>query len=238
MFARMHANILRSGLFCAAMSSIDAPDRRAKPRVRRTQQERSETTRRLLLDATIECLVEEGYAKTTMARICARAGVSRGAHLHHFGTRSGLINGALERYGERLVANVMHSVALLPESPEPEQSLDLLWEVFSSGLFQAAIDLWAVARTDPQLRESLLPAEQALNRHTMQLCRTLFPDHAQRADFEALMNLLLSTVRGLALLDVVHPSRARSAERWTAARGLLLQVLASPGPGRQEDGRT
>lgn len=213
------------------MVSTDAP----APPARRTQQERSETTRRLLLDATIECLVEEGYAKTTVARICARAGVSRGAHLHHFGTRSGLINAALERYGERLVADVIQHLAPLPASPDPERALDLLWEVFSSGLFQAAIDLWAVARTDPELRESLLPAERALNRHTMRLCRALFVDHAKRGDFEALMNLLLSTVRGMALLDVVHPSRARSSERWTAARGLLLQVLGLPGPDQADD---
>ena len=33
----------------------------------------------LLLDATIECLVSLGYARTTVQEICARAGVSRGA---------------------------------------------------------------------------------------------------------------------------------------------------------------
>lgn len=195
-------------------------------RTRRTQQERSDATRRALLDAAIACLIEEGYARTTTARVCARAGVSRGAHLHHFGTRSGLVNAALERYGERLVLDVTERVAPLPESENAAQhALDLLWAVFSDGLFKAAIDLWAVARTDADLRQSLLPAERALNRHTLQVCQVLFPQWAGRPDFEDQMSFVLSTVRGLALLDIVHPSAHKSAQRWAAARRLLLRTL-------------
>ena len=57
--------------------------------VRRSQAERSAATREALLDATIDCLVEEGYASITTSRVSERAGLSRGAHLHHFHERSG-----------------------------------------------------------------------------------------------------------------------------------------------------
>src|SRR6266487_4699878 len=69
----------------------------ASPAVKRhrTQAERSEHTRELLLDATIECLVEVGYARTTVHEICLRAGLSRGAQQHHFTTKAELMASAL-----------------------------------------------------------------------------------------------------------------------------------------------
>ena len=55
--------------------------------IRRSQAERSAATREALLDATIDCLIEEGYDSTTTSRVSERAGLSRGAHLHHFQTQ-------------------------------------------------------------------------------------------------------------------------------------------------------
>lgn len=49
------------------------------PRLRRTQEERSQETRARLLDATIESLIDVGYAGTTTTAVCERAGLSRGA---------------------------------------------------------------------------------------------------------------------------------------------------------------
>src|SRR5208282_2690558 len=77
------------------------PPATASPAPRRSQAERSATTRDALLDATIACLVEDGYANTTTSRVAERAGVSRGAHLHHFQTRQVLLAAAMERLAER-----------------------------------------------------------------------------------------------------------------------------------------
>ena len=57
---------------------------------RRTQEERTAAMRERLLNATVECLYELGYAKTTTTAIVERAGVSRGAQLHHFPTKADL----------------------------------------------------------------------------------------------------------------------------------------------------
>ena len=64
--------------------------------VRRTHAERSATTRTALLDATIECLAELGYSGTTTAEVVRRAGLSRGAQVHHFPTKALLIAAALD----------------------------------------------------------------------------------------------------------------------------------------------
>ena len=70
-------------------------------RPRRSQAERSAATREALLDAAIDCLYEHGYSRTTTAMVAERAGLSRGAHLHHFQTRDALVAAACERLIEK-----------------------------------------------------------------------------------------------------------------------------------------
>ena len=83
--------------------------------VRRTQAERSATTQRLLLDATVACLVELGYGGTTTAAVAERAGVSRGAQLHHYGTRQRLMGAAVEHLAARRLEWVQDKAGRLPD---------------------------------------------------------------------------------------------------------------------------
>jgi AcrR family transcriptional regulator len=57
---------------------------------RRTQAERSATTRQALLDAGRALFAERGFAGSGQEEIVERAGVTRGALSHHFGTKSQL----------------------------------------------------------------------------------------------------------------------------------------------------
>ncbi len=158
------------------MSKITAMTVTAKTSPRRSQAERSAATRDALLDATIACLVEDGYAKTTTSRVAERAGVSRGAHLHHFQTRQALVAAAMERLAERRGAELLAAAEDLPQGRERlVQGLDLLWASYANPLFQAALDLWSHARTDADLRERLVPVERRLDRQTLAITRQLFP---------------------------------------------------------------
>ena len=62
---------------------------------RQTQVERTEKMRARLLKATLEVVVEEGWGQASTQRICARAGVSRGAQTHHFPTKTDLLLAAI-----------------------------------------------------------------------------------------------------------------------------------------------
>ena len=48
-----------------------------------------------LLDATVDCLVEHGFSHTSTTLVSERAGVSRGAQLHHFPTKNDLVVAAV-----------------------------------------------------------------------------------------------------------------------------------------------
>jgi AcrR family transcriptional regulator len=193
---------------------------------RRSQAERSSTTREALLDATIASLVEDGYIGTTTSRVAERAGVSRGAHLHHFQTRQALVAAAIGHLARRRSEELLRAAAALPEGPERVAAgLDLVWSTYANPLFQAALDLWTCARTDAELRTRLTDVERELDRQTLDLARRLFPDLAGSADFERLIELSIATIRGLALLDTLHPGDERNRKQWDYCRAQLVQLF-------------
>jgi AcrR family transcriptional regulator len=68
----------------------------APARAHRTQAERSATTRQALLDAGRALFAERGFAGAAQEEIVERAGVTRGALSHHFGTKQGLFLAVLQ----------------------------------------------------------------------------------------------------------------------------------------------
>src|SRR3954453_6681780 len=145
--------------------------------VRRSQAERSAATREALLDPTIQCLIDHGYAATTTQSVALRAGVSRGAHLHHFQTRTALVGAAVEQLGARWMSGLRAGLpGLPPDGPERTLAgLDLLWAHYANPLFQGALDLWTDARSDDELRERLIEVERILDHETFEIARELFP---------------------------------------------------------------
>ena len=198
---------------------------------RRTQAERSAATRQALLDATIECLVQDGYAGTTTTQVALRAGVSRGAHLHHFQTRNALIAAALGQLAVKRHAEALAAADRLPPGPERlPAALDIIAGFYGSPLFRAALDLWSHARTDAELRAQLVPIERDLDRQTMALVRRMFPELAERPGFEPRVELAIATARGLSLLDLLQPEGDRSARQWQRFRGMLVELFEDPSP--------
>ena len=117
---------------------------------RRSQAERTQTTRARLVAAAIECLVERGWAATTAVEVCARAGVTRGALMHHYPNLSALLAEALgSLYSELSVPGppVENLVALV----------DDLWARVSMPEFKAVIEAWLAAANDAELRAELEP---------------------------------------------------------------------------------
>ncbi|CRK50581.1 TetR family transcriptional regulator [Rhodococcus sp. RD6.2] len=120
----------------------------------RTQAQRSAETRQKLLDATIDSLVELGYAGTSTQGIARRAGVSRGAQLHQFPTKVSLVVAAVEHLVEKRLAEI------LATNPDPERGLEVLAGAFTGPLFYAALELWVAARTDAELFQAMVPLER------------------------------------------------------------------------------
>lgn len=202
----------------------------SSPRQRRTQTQRRAATRAALLDAALECLVEYGYAGITTSLVCERAGVSRGAYLHHFGTRAALLAAALSELARRREEQFENEIERLPAGEKRVfAALDLLWSWFTGPLFYASVDLGAAARTDTELRASLQPVEQDLGKTTLVRCRIMFAGGAGDSSRDQLIQMTLGTIRGLALLPVLQPGAKRAAQQWRFARERLAATFREAG---------
>lgn len=198
------------------------------PAVRRTQEERTTTTRRALLDATIACLVEYGFHGTTTTRVVARAGVSRGAHVHHFPTKNELVLAAVEHLAEKRADNFVRSgLDRLRESKDwVGDVLDLVWDLHQGPLFDASMELWIAARTDPELQSQVAEFERGVTARFVELCRSFLGPRADDRRVREDLYLVLETVRGLRLLTFIHAdSEAKLDQRWQASKLRLRRIL-------------
>lgn len=129
----------------------------------RTQAERSARTKTLLLDATIELLVEVGYSAMSTTDVAKRAGLSRGAQVHHFPRKSDLVSAAIEHLAVKMRNQLLRKMAKLPEDEtRTEVALKHLWDVYRGPLFSAALEFSLAGRTDAELQPSLKKFDETL----------------------------------------------------------------------------
>jgi AcrR family transcriptional regulator len=193
----------------------------ARPPVRRTQAERRAATRAALVTATVECLVERGYAHTTTQEVQRRAGVSRGALTHHFTSKAELMLAAVDHLYDEFSDSVRKAAVELPQDPATRVPLgiELVWQRFHGPLFVAAMELWTAARTDPELRAALLPHERRLGSQIRELSLEVLGEQvARHPAAETIYQVLLTSMRGQALTYFLQPDAPRDGHlpNWLA----------------------
>lgn len=191
----------------------------------RKEQLRSRLTRQRLMEAAVACLVDYGWSGTTTTVVAERAGVSRGAQLHHYPTRAELVVAAVAHVGQVLVDDMLASAEELPTGAErTEAVLQMLGDFYSGPLFVAALELWVAARTDPQLRESVRPLERRLGREAHRLTvGVLGLDDSDQAVREIVQGTL-DMVRGMGLANLLTDDSTRRRvvlRRWATVLSTL-----------------
>lgn len=147
---------------------------------RRTQEERRNATRGALLDATIAVLVEQGYRGTTTLAVERRAGVSRGARIHHFANKAALLAAVADYlyeelsdfYGEAFGGDMRRHESDLERL---RHGLRALWEIYQRPHFTAVLELNMAARTDPELQAGLLSVAQRHRQLALDAAQKYFP---------------------------------------------------------------
>lgn len=194
------------------------------------QSERTRAMRARLLEATVECLVEHGFSGTSTTMVSERAGVSRGAQLHHFPSKNDLVVGAVEHI--TVIRGAELSVALkgVPRGRnQTRRVLRILADHFTSPVFTAALELWVAARTDPALLASVGPLEQKVGRETHRLTVVALGADETKPGVRELVQATLDLVRGLGLAATISddtPRRRRILDQWATT---LDQALIAAG---------
>lgn len=163
---------------------------------------------RVLLDATVSALCELGYVGTTTLEVERRAGVSRGARIHHFPTKAALLASAVDHlysqlsdhYEQAFGAQGEGSQSAAPTDSERFRAgLRLLWSIYRRPDYTAVLELQMAARTDAELREHLRAVGDRHRALAIQAAQRFFP--------------VLEPERALGLIEIVH----------TALVGMLIQ---------------
>jgi AcrR family transcriptional regulator len=179
----------------------------ARP-ARRRNVDRSAATREKILAATVDCLFALGYHQTTTVVVTERAGVSRGAMLHHFPSKADLMVATIEYVRHQMGAAHQEKLAPIGEPRERFRALvDVLWAQFSQPLGVARVELILGSRSDPVTGHHIAKLTVELDqRHkdvVWPLARQLgFKD---RKTVDAIVQLYAAAVRGLAI-DALQPA--------------------------------
>ena len=166
-----------------------------------TRRQQRDRTRLHLLETAVACLVDYGYAGTTTQRIQDRAEVSRGALLHHFRSKADLFAAAVGYLAELQIADIAAALEAGPDTPGAR--LAAVRGAMSGPAFQAALELWMAARTDPALHAALLPSQREIGRAVRELLAREFADRDPRQARVAYESLLM-LLRGLALTSTLR----------------------------------
>ena len=198
-----------------------------QPPRRQTRAEQRAATRQAIIDATIECLVEDGYSALTTRRVAERVGIAQSTVMHHFETREALLVEAVIQVALRLADQALDRIdfAAMRTPEHREAVLDEAWCEFTSPQALAAAQLWAAVWSEPELAPVLRELEERLTEIIMNIAATLFPEMADDRQLPALIDGAVSMIRGLVLAIPVWGHDAVTV-RWQAIKPIILQAMS------------
>lgn len=189
------------------------------------QQAKSIRAQDAICEATIQSLVEVGYAETSLNRIAGAAGFSKGALQYHFPSKEDLIAATLDRMLKR---------TFKPSSPgkQPdsvEDALLIAWKKFVNTLpYRALMEILNAARTDKQLQiriaEDLLRWGRLMDQQSLDIYESKSGDDEEVV---MLMNMTRSFLRGLLIQERYGSDQAsnlRYVRKWIELISPLLSL--------------
>ena len=201
---------------------------------RRTQAERSRQTRAKILAVTLDCVLERGLKDTSTVEIAERAGVSRGALLHHYPSKEALLKEALGQLLRREIDEIRALAAAIDTGDlDIDGFLARLWGKFSGPMFMITLEFVTAARTDPAIQDALRPVARDFNASLDEIWERFF--HAAGDDNPTGRRLALTAtlcfLRGLGTQSVWRDDPAFFADMLAYWRRVIMPcALGHAGP--------
>ncbi|MCZ8132357.1 MAG: TetR/AcrR family transcriptional regulator [Steroidobacteraceae bacterium] len=195
------------------------------------QAQKSAATRNLIVEAAIKCFVELGYAQTTTTAIAEKAGLSRGAMLHHFPSKIDIVRAAVDYlHGKRLKA--FRKAVQRPAAADGDfvrQSVEAYWAHVRHPMYVAFFELSVAARTDSELSAILLPAQEAFEREWYRTAREVFPQWQGRGEqFDVALDLVRYVMEGMAVSFLTHKETERDKRLLRFLEAKLRELYGQP----------
>lgn len=193
----------------------------------RTQQQRREETVARLLQASIDTIIEVGYARASAAVITKRAGVSVGALFRHFKTMGDFMAATAYEVLRRQLETFTKQVAEIPaDRPALPAALTILRDITAGSTNAVLYELMVAARTDEKLKETL---QNVLGQYSAKIhdaARALpgaesFPEET----FPVIVALMTNVFDGAAIVRGVLPQPELEEQRIPMLTALLTAGL-------------
>lgn len=193
----------------------------------RTQQQRREETVARLLQASIDTIIEVGYARASAAVITKRAGVSVGALFRHFETMGDFMAATAYEVLRRQLETFTKQVAEIPaDRPALPAALTILRDITAGSTNAVLYELMVAARTDEKLKETL---QNVLGQYSAKIhdaARALpgaesFPEET----FPVIVALMTNVFDGSAIVRGVLPQPELEEQRIPMLTALLTAGL-------------
>lgn len=183
----------------------------------------------------MECLVEYGYAGTTTLRVAEKSGLTRGAQVHHFGSKNELVVAAVRYVATRVAGAAIQEMRRMPAGADIfGHALDIMWHLHRGPIFIAMSELWVAARTDENLAKHLTQLEPVVAEALLASGFAL-PNDIPLDELRALMFTAMDTIRGLLMLGFASHSDKYVEAQWRRAREHLM-LLADSVRTKQSNG--
>ncbi|OBI46238.1 TetR family transcriptional regulator [Mycobacterium kyorinense] len=155
---------------------------------------RGDDTRAKIIDETVSCIVEEGFAAATAKHVAERAGVTWGVIQYHFGDRNGLLMAVVDDGVTKLLESLSSAeVGELPLRERIEVVVDTAWSCYSSPTSMAAFEILRATRTSS--RRHLLEMNDAIG----QLGRLVTDDPVN----DGVAEVIWAALRGVVLAQMI-----------------------------------
>lgn len=188
-------------------------------------------TRTRILDCTANSLLERGYTATTISAIQVRTGLARGTVQYHFPTRTELVIAAGTHVIEARLERFRHEAkTILPGRGQLDALVDLAWRDLNSPAFFTVLELWVAARTDPELRESLVHQERRFfGEIGVVYSSVLGEPYADDPRAATIVDFTIDVLTGLSMTTMLTGDLGRREtvlRRWRRAVALMFSEIA------------
>ena len=173
------------------------------------QEMRSARMQTKIMIATLDCIYEIGLHKTSTIKVSKKAGVSRGALLHHFPNKEVLISSAVTYLLETEITDIRKVAdAYAHKEMTIDDFIDNLWNRFSGRLFMITMDFLSVARTDDKLRDAISPTSLKFHASLNEIWTQFFtPLGVDEEQVKVLLNATISLLRGMGVQTIIRDDK-------------------------------
>jgi len=198
----------------AISNAVDSP--RPNRKKEGWQAIKSANTRRTILEAAIQCIIDYGYARTTTSLIAEYAKVSRGAMMHHFPSRQAVLKATIKYLHKKRLSEykkMMEAIGIPLREMNREkiaQSVGEAWKYVNLPSSVAYQEILMASRTDQELRQVLEPLEQDFEKSFIERGRKMFSPWAGRDELEVVHDAALFMLTGMMLSHMKSNKKQRT----------------------------